>query len=207
VIDNLPPAQQGSSPRIQEKDALWQLLRRTSRVIGKAVERELLKYDISTDTAAVLFTVVRQGPDATAASIARELLLEPNSISEQLSRMEKDGLVLKGKDPRRRNRVLVQLTERGHAAFQASATFRSSRRVFSVLSAEERSLLWDLLARLRDDALEHLNLQSEDMYPPSEAKRLRSYLKNLKDPPEQGKKCPLPRAPVRAHPTQRQSGA
>lgn len=168
-----------SAPRIQERDVLWQLLRRTSRAIGKAVERELMEFDISTDTAAVLFTIVRQGGDATPASIARELLLEANSISEQLSRMQKDGLVRKVKDPVRRNRVLVALTEKGFKAYRESATFRSSRKAFGTLTAEERSILWDLLARLRDDASRQLGMETSEMYPPSEPKKLRSYLKNL----------------------------
>jgi DNA-binding MarR family transcriptional regulator len=174
---------EGRGPRIQEKDALWQLLRRTSRGIGKAVERELMKYDISTDAAAVLFTVVRQGREATPASIARELLLEPNSISEQLTRMEKEGLVRKVKDPDKRSRVLVELTDKGLSAFRSSATFRSSRKAMSVLTAEERSLLWALLARLRDEALGQLSMSGDDIYPPSDPKELRAHLTNLRQLP------------------------
>ncbi len=176
---NLQKATARRAPHIQERDALWQLLRRTSRVIGKAVERELMKYDISTDAAAVLFTVVRQGRDATPASIARELLLEPNSTSEQLTRMEKEGLVRKVKDPEKRSRVLVELTDKGCIAFYSSATFRSSRKVLSVLTPEERSVLWTLLARLRDEALEQLKIQNRDTYPPSNPKKLRASLANL----------------------------
>jgi DNA-binding MarR family transcriptional regulator len=168
------------APHIQEKDALWQLLRRS---IGKAVERELMKYNISTDAAAVLFTVVRQGREATPASIARELLLEPNSISEQLTRMEKDGLVRKVKDPDKRSRVLVELTDKGCSAFYSSATFRSSRKAMSVLTAEERSTLWALLAKLRDEALEQLSMSGDDIYPPSDPKKLRAHLTNLRQPP------------------------
>ena len=178
--DSVPRVEQGA-PRIQEKDALWQLLRRTSRVIGKAVERELMKFEISTDTAAVLFTIVRQGKEATPASIARELLLEPNSISEQLSRMQKDGLVRKVKDQEKRNRVLVQLTEKGCLAYRESATFHSSRKAMAVLTPEERATLWDMLARLRDNALGQLNMPGAGSYPPSDRKRLRSHLSNLQN--------------------------
>ena len=141
-----------------------------------------MEFNISTDTAAVLFTIVRQGEEATPASIARELLLEPNSISEQLSRMQKDGLVRKTKDTGRKNRVLVQLTEKGYRAYLHSAAFRSSRKAMSVLTAAERATLWDLLSRLRDDALGQLKISVDGSYPPSEKRRLRSFLRNLRDP-------------------------
>ena len=96
--------------------------------------------------------------------------------------MQKDGLVRKTKDTSRKNRVLVQLTGKGYRAYLHSASFRSSRKAMSVLTAAERATLWDLLSRLRDDALGQLKISVDGSYPPSEKRRLRSFLRNLRDP-------------------------
>ncbi len=164
----------------QEKDALWQLLRQTTRIIAKIRDREVLSTGITADAAAVLFTVARQGDDASPASIARELSLEAHSVSEQLKRMQQDGLIRKVRDPRAKNRIQIVLTESGHRAYTTAPGPNSIRRMMSVMKADDRRTLWALLARLRDTALEYLDLPVVEAYPPSNPESLRRRTSNAR---------------------------
>jgi len=155
---------------ISMEHALWQMLRRTDRVIYKARQRELDRYGISTEAAAVLFTVQRLGRRAIPALIARQLFLERPSVSELLDRMEKDGLLQRVKDLERKNYVRIVLTAQGFEAYRKSARRRSTRRIMSVLSRDEQELMWAMLARVRTTALTELGIKTADIYPPSDPK-------------------------------------
>lgn len=163
-----------------KKDALWQMLRRTSHIIGKLRERELLEDGITGDRSVLLSTIVRLGDDATPGKIAQALLLEPHSVSEQISRMKKNGLVSKVRDRKKKNSVRICLTEKGESVFLQSSQRRVTRKIMSVLNPEESDLLWSMLARLRDAALEHSGVSSKDTYPPSDQKDLGRMLKNAR---------------------------
>ena len=152
---------------IDRVHALFQLLRRTDRVIHKARQRELDRYGVSAEVAAVLFTVLRLGRQATPANIARALFLERHTVSEQLIRMDKDGLIQRVKDLERKNYVRVVLTEKGYDQYRKSARRRSTRSILAVLTPEEQEQLWLLLAKVRDKSLKHLGVRAPETYPPS----------------------------------------
>jgi DNA-binding MarR family transcriptional regulator len=143
------------------------MMRRTDRVIYKARQKELDKYGISAEVAAALFAILRLGRKATPAEIARQLFLERHSISEQLMRMEKDGLIRKAKDLDRKNSIRVEVTDKGYEAYLQSAKRRSTKKIMSQLTDEEQEQLWALLARLRDAALLQLRTRILSLYPPS----------------------------------------
>ncbi len=147
---------------------LWQLMRRTDRVVHRVRQRELQEYGLSTETASTIFAIVRLGLQATTKAIAMQRFLERNSISEHLTRMQKQGLVEKVIDPDRKNRVRVILTPNGHEAFARSVIRRSMGNVMSALSSQEQRHMWLLLARLRSKALSDLEMEAGDVYPPSD---------------------------------------
>jgi DNA-binding MarR family transcriptional regulator len=161
--------------------ALWQLLRRTTRLIYKTRQKELDKYGISADKSSVLFTILRQGGSATPGAIARELFLEYHSVSEQLFRMEKDGLIRRLRETDGRSRVRVLLTKKGYSAYQKSARRKSIGKVFSVLSEEERKELWSMLAKLRETTMKQLKMESTSIYPPSREEELLESVVNMND--------------------------
>jgi len=151
---------------------LWMLLRRTGRLIAKARQRELAKYDISDDASAVLVTVSSLGRQAIPATISRYLFLERHSVSQLLTRMEKDSLIRRVKDLERRNYVRIELTTKGRDAFVKSSRQRSTKPIISVLSEEEQQRIWALLTRLRDRAIKKLGLRNALLYPPSDRDRV-----------------------------------
>jgi len=163
-----PPAKRKTRVRVDERHALWQLLERTARVIAKAREKELQEFGISGDMTAVLFAIAALGKDAIPATIAKILFLEPNSISQQLSKMERLGLVRKSRDLARRNVLHVELAEAGREAYRKSARRRSTKKIMSVLTENERRQMWISLAKLRDASIKELGVKKPILYPPSD---------------------------------------
>ncbi len=143
--------------------SLWVLLHQARDVMFKAREKELRQYGISARKAAVLFIIQAIGDEATPAEIARWLLREPHSVSNILSRMEKEGLVSKTNDLPRKNLMRVTLTEKGRQAFHQSLKRESIREIMSSFSEDERQQLESYLEKLRDQALKHL---ISDVKPP-----------------------------------------
>jgi DNA-binding MarR family transcriptional regulator len=74
-----------------------------------------------------------------------------------LKRMEKDGLVIRGKGTGR-SKVEVRLTEAGHDVFNQSLHNETDQRIFSVLTKGERERLEAYLWKLRSRVLEDLGI-------------------------------------------------
>ena len=123
---------------------LWVLLRRSTHVMVKARQKELSRYGLSPQKAGVLYTIMALGDDATPSKISRWLLTEPHSVSELLSRMEKQGLVTKVENLDRNQPMLVELTEKGREAYWQSTKRDAIHKVVSYLSQEQRHH-WDHL--------------------------------------------------------------
>jgi DNA-binding MarR family transcriptional regulator len=150
-----------------EQLAFWYMLRRTYLAVLKARQRELDRYGISAEAAGVLHAVVRLDKGATPTSIAAQLSLERNSVSEHLKRMENEGLVEKVRDLDRKNRVRVKLTKKGRDVYSKSSRNRSTLRIMAVLTPEERRQVWLLLARIQTRALKQRGVKRPMPYPSS----------------------------------------
>ncbi|MFC2020355.1 MarR family winged helix-turn-helix transcriptional regulator [Chloroflexota bacterium] len=146
---------------------LWLLFTRTRHLVYKARQKELNQYDISARNASVLSVIVRLGGKATPGNLARELFLEPHSVSGLISRMTKQGLINKVKDLERKNLVRIEITEKGYEAYQKSTGRESISDIMSVLTQEEKLELWSLLAKIRGRAIEELEMKNTDVYPVS----------------------------------------
>lgn len=138
---------------------LWVLLGQASDATLRARQKELDRYGMSAAEAAVLFVIQAIGERATPTEITRWLLREPHTVSELLSRMEKEGLVTKTKDLERKNLVRVAITEKGQQAYHRSMKRKSIHKVMSSLSEEEHRQLRSYLERLRDRALKQLRVK------------------------------------------------
>ena len=88
--------------------------------------------------AGVLFILDAIEGKATPTEISRWLLREPHTVSVLLTRMEREGLVSKAKDPGKKSTVTVTLTEKGRQALGQSRERESIREIMSCLSDEER---------------------------------------------------------------------
>lgn len=127
----------------------WMLLSQIYKLVHKARVQELFKYGITPEQAGILFSIKAAEAfnyDKTLTTISRFTVLEPHSVSEILSRMEKSGLIEKTKGTR--NVLSVNITEQGQRAFESSTKRETMHNVMSCLSDEERQQLDRLLKKL-----------------------------------------------------------
>ena len=149
------------SPPIDLDYNVWQWLTLTRHAILKVRQKELDRYNIHAMQVSVLFIIQAIGDKATPAQISRWLIVEPHSISELLTRIEKQGLVRKSKDLDRKNLVRVALTEKGRKAYNQSTKRESIHKIMSSLSEGELKQLRSYLQILRHRALEELGRKPE----------------------------------------------
>jgi len=142
-----------------EDYTLWFLLRQACDAALRARDKELSRYGISVEEAAVLFVVQANGERATPSEISRWLFREPHSTSGLIIRMEKDGLVRKLNDLERKNMLRVVMTEKGREAYEESTARKSIHRMMSSLSEDERQLMRSCLEKLRNEALKELSVE------------------------------------------------
>lgn len=82
--------------------------------------------------------------------LGEELHLSSGAMTNRLDRLEKAGFIRRLPDPNDRRGVLVEPTEAGHAAWEASVGAQARREalIASALSEQEKQQLHDLLRRL-----------------------------------------------------------
>ena len=154
-----------SDPKYQ----LWALLAETRRALLNVRRRELKPYGISPKKSALILAVEAMTDRvATPAEISRWLFREPHTVSELVTRMERQGLVSRAKDLGSKKLVRVSLTEKGREICNQSKKLESIRRILSCLSEEEQQQLRSYLFRLRDEALKELGIKYKLPFPPSE---------------------------------------
>ena len=93
-------------------------------------------------------------------------MLEPHSISEAVDRMEKDELVKKAENPKRKKSIRIQLTEKGYETYCKIAKQDFFHKLFSTITEEERQQLTWILKRLRDVARKECGDYKDLPFPP-----------------------------------------
>ena len=151
---------------IIESYNLWVLLSRTRNAMWKARQFELDKYNISVVQAAALMVIYAFAGQATPSDVARWIFQEPHSISELISRMEKVGLVKKVRDPIKKRRVRISLTEKGKEIYLSkSSKTELMYKIISCLSHEEREQLDSILQKLLNTTVKELALEHSKNLP------------------------------------------
>ena len=152
-----------SSSTDQDYD-LWILLFQVRNAMFKAREKELSQYGLRPGRAGVLH-FIQVVDKATPANISGWLLRERHSISELVDRMRKEDLVVKVKDLDRKNRIRVEITDKGKRAYHKSAERKAIHEIMSCLSEEEHQQLRLNLGKLRDKALKVLGTGNKPPFP------------------------------------------
>ena len=147
---------------------LWELFNHSFRATAKVRQKELGEDGITLTQSAVLRVALRLGEKTTPTEIARQLFLETNSVSEQLRRMEADGLIKKVKDLGKKNQVRIEVTAQGYELYRKGRKRKLIHSVMSVLTEDEKTELWAMLVKLRAQAVKKLGMNGTDLYPPSD---------------------------------------
>ena len=152
---------------LKESDhRLCTLIWQTRDALYKARQNELRQFGVTISEAAVLFFVSTIGPKVTPMKISQWLFREPQSVSELINRMYKKGLVEKTKDLKKKNMVRVSLTEKGKDIYKHTVKTRFViKDILNCLSEEEKQKLGGLLDKVRNCAIEDLNLKHKPPYP------------------------------------------
>jgi len=147
---------------------LWLLYSRTHQLIRKTRAREFDKYGIWGRCAAVVEMAMRMGRNATQAAIVNETNFERNTISEQLSRMERDGIIIRHRDLDRKNAIRIEVTEKGRKIYEDSRNHDSIDSALATLTEDEKLELWRIVSKIREKIIKDLNLKKAIVYPPSD---------------------------------------
>ena len=99
----------------------------------------------------VLSFLLDRGP-MRVGDLAESLGIRPASLSEQLDRMEKYGLIEKKKDEADLRAIRIILTDKGRAAHGRTSLYREERRrkLEAVLTEEERRHFIEISRKLID---------------------------------------------------------
>ena len=143
--------------RDNEYFMLWIMIAQTKDAILRARDRDYARFGISNERRAVLWYVHSNGGHASPVEISRHLFRELHSVTEMLKRMESDGLIERRKG-RGKSRIEVTLTESGLSVFNQSLNNETDKRIFSVLTKEERKTLAACLEKLRSRVLQDLGV-------------------------------------------------
>jgi DNA-binding MarR family transcriptional regulator len=131
---------------------LWVIVAQTKDAILRARQIEYEPYGINNERRTLLWVIQSYGGSASPVQISRRFFRELQSITEMVGRMEKDGLVLR-RPGSGRSKTEVSLTEKGLDVLKQSLHNETDKRIFSVLSKEERDQLAVFLLKLRSQAL------------------------------------------------------
>lgn len=102
--------------------------------------------------APLLCTLRKAGGKMTQRALMGRFELKAGSLSEVLTKMERDGLITRTRDTQDRRQLIVQLTDEGCTLADEEQLRREHFRegALSCISDEERNQLEDMLGRIKD---------------------------------------------------------
>lgn len=94
--------------------------------------------------------LIREEDGISQRKLAALLSIRPQSLSELLAKLEKDGYITRRQNPDDKREIFVELTESGEQRAKEVETVREQQAVnfFSALSTEEQEKLSELLDKL-----------------------------------------------------------
>ncbi|HEV3033244.1 MAG TPA: MarR family transcriptional regulator [Solirubrobacteraceae bacterium] len=120
-------------------------------VLGQLMRRLRAEHRFSLSQGAVLGRLDREGT-RSIGDLALAERVRPQSMTQTISDLESDGLIARRADPADGRRILVELTDQGHATLAADRRQREgwlARAIAEDLSPPEQRVLSQALALLR----------------------------------------------------------
>ena len=116
---------------------LWELLALTQHAIYNVRELELKEYGITPNQAYVLKRIHQLKDKATQVQIAHFTFRKQNTVSINMKRMEKQGLLSRTRNKNRKNLVVLSLTKKGEEAYKNSLNRKTINNIMSSLTMEQ----------------------------------------------------------------------
>ena len=128
------------------------LLGRLRHLMFRARQRELDPLNISPRQLYILFLLYSIGHKTTLAELARYTDRGIATLSIQLTKMEKDGLVKKVREKPKSALLKFELTDKGLILNKSANKMKSEKAIMSILSEEECQQLISMLKKLISEA-------------------------------------------------------
>jgi DNA-binding MarR family transcriptional regulator len=124
------------------------LIGRVRHFMNRARQKGLMPYHISPRQATILFILSNLGHKATLSELSKNTDRQINTLSQQITRMEKNGLIRKARETPKSALISFELTEKGLEASKNITKTSSVEAIMSVLTEKERQQLISLLKKL-----------------------------------------------------------
>ena len=128
------------------------LLGKARHFMFQARQKELKPYHIAPRQANTLIILYNLRKKATLAELAKNTDRGINTLSIQMSRMEKDGLIKKVRETPKSNQLRFELTDKGLNTYKKVKKINSVKTIMSVLSEEQRQQLISMLEAIIAEA-------------------------------------------------------
>lgn len=135
---------------------LWSTFNQAYWAMIRVAEQEQRALGLTMIQAAVLYWVKTSKAPPTPADLSRLLFRRPHTTLDLLGRMEKQGLVSRTRDSRRKNVSRIVLTDKGEQAFKSQKEVRGIAGILSELTPEESEIVLVALEKMRKKAIEEL---------------------------------------------------
>ena len=123
----------------------------------KATQKELAPYQISPRQAYILFILYNHGHKAKLAELANHGERLISTLSIQIARMEKMGLVKKVREAHKTTLLSIELTEKGLEVCKNSNKMIADKEIMSALSEEERQQLISIMKKIINKATQYIS--------------------------------------------------
>ncbi len=147
----------------QKKDNLfdlWASLYRTRDFLFALRKEELSKHGISPGQSSVIWAINELDNQADNKEISRYTFRKRHSVYEMIARMEKQGLIERKKENTGKKSNTVAVTPKGMQLWKNSRKEGFISEIFSVLTSEECKQLRHCLAKLQNEAIKHLSIET-----------------------------------------------
>ena len=137
---------------------LWLLLPRVGDALAICQDLVFGKYGITTEQWRVLTCIKSRGP-LRPTDLASMLDRSPNTMTMQVDRMVKAGLVRRTRDRKDRRTVFVSMTDKGKEAVEPAvvAGWEFMHRLLSPLSYDDQRALASMLETIKCELIGYLN--------------------------------------------------
>jgi len=142
----------------------WMRLSQASDAVEKVLEKDLDKHDSTTTQVGYLSILDACTGSVTPGRLANYMFREQHSVSAQLSRMWRNGLVRKTRSKADQRVVSIKMTPKGEkqlAETKQVGIGQAQELLASALSGQELGQLDKLLKKVRDTALDRLEQKAE----------------------------------------------
>jgi DNA-binding MarR family transcriptional regulator len=126
-------------------------------------QKEFVPYGITPPQGFILFILANIHHKVTLAELAKHSKREINSISLQMSIMEKDGLVKKTRVRPKSTLLNFELTEKGLDIYEKISKMEADLTIMSILSEEERQIGISLMNKIMENAEKYIIKAIDDV--------------------------------------------